>query len=113
MNSWPTKGKYDTIQSMQCDAVSCFDFAKGVAAMFLGFGKKTVYAGKDSHQFHEMREYLKRNNVKYQYKVDGQSGMWSGGGKLRGVQGSIGTGSGRDKLYEIVIKAKDAKRLGL
>ncbi len=89
--------------------------------MILGLGQKTVYKGNDLHQFHEMREYLRRNKIKYQYKVtdknndktSSQRGTWSGGGRVGGIHGSIGVGSSRDKVYEITISKKDAKQLGL
>ena len=69
--------------------------------------KKSIFTGTN------FREFLKKNGVKYKYKVNSQTGRWAGGGSHRGIHGSIGIDSSHDKLYEIFIKAKDAKRLGL
>ena len=75
--------------------------------------KKSIFTGTNLREFNEMREFLKKNGVKYKYKVNSQTGRWAGGGSHRGIHGSIGIDSSHDKLYEIFIKAKDAKRLGL
>ncbi len=81
--------------------------------MITFFNSKTVFMGTSLREFNEMREFLKQNGVKYKYKVNGQSGRWSGGGTHRGIHGSVGMRMEHDKMYEIRIKEKDAKRLGL
>lgn len=75
--------------------------------------KKSVFTGTSLREFNEMREFLKKHGVKYKYKVNHQTGRWTGGGSHRGIHGSIGIDSKHDKMYEIRIKEKDAKRLGL
>lgn len=77
------------------------------------FHAKTVFLGTNLKEFNEMREFLKQHHVKYQYKINSQSGRWIGGGTVRGIQGSIGISPERNKMYEIRIHEKDAKRLGL
>ena len=77
------------------------------------FNSKLIFAGTSMKEFNEMREFLKQNNVKYKYKVNIQTGRWAGGGTHRGIHGSIGINMEHDKMYEIRIKEKDAKRLGL
>ncbi len=77
------------------------------------FNSKLIFAGTSMKEFNEMREFLKQNNVKYKYKVNSQTGRWAGGGTHRGIHGSIGINMEHDKMYEIRIKEKDAKRLGL
>ena len=81
--------------------------------MFTLFNSKLIFAGTSMKEFNEMREFLKQNNVKYKYKVNSQTGRWAGGGTHRGIHGSIGINMEHDKMYEIRIKEKDAKRLGL
>lgn len=77
------------------------------------FNSKTVFSGTNLREFNEMREFLKQHHVKYNYKVNSQSGRWAGGGTVRGIHGSIGINPEHDKMYEIRIHEKDAKRLGL
>ena len=81
--------------------------------MFTLFNSKLIFAGTSMKEFNEMREFLKQNNVKYKYKVNSQTGRWAGGGTHRGIHGSIGINMDHDKMYEIRIKEKDAKRFGL
>ena len=38
--------------------------------MITFFNSKTVFMGTDMRKFNEMREFLKRNGVKYKYKVN-------------------------------------------
>lgn len=77
------------------------------------FNSKSVYCGNSLQEFNEMREYLKQHGVKYKYKVNNQSGRWAGGGTHRGVHGSVGIRADHDAMYEILIRKKDAKQLGL
>lgn len=77
------------------------------------FKSKSVFTGTNLQEFNEMREFLKKKGIKYKYKANNQSGRWTGGGSHRGVHGSVGVQNDRDTIYEILIKAKDAKRLGL
>ena len=81
--------------------------------MITFFNSKTVFMGTDLREFNEMREFLKQNGVKYKYKVNSQSGRWAGCGTHRGIHGSVGIRMEHDKMYEIRIREKDAKRLGL
>ena len=76
------------------------------------FRSKTILKGTDLREFNEMREFLKKHNVKHNYKVNNQSGRWSGGGSADGIFGSLGTRD-LDSNYEIRVRKKDAKRLGL
>ena len=86
---------------------------KGASNMITMFNSKSVFVGTSLQEFNEMREYLKQHGVKYKYKVNSQTGRRAGGGTLRGVHGSIGINMDHDKMYEIFIRTKDAKRLGL
>lgn len=86
---------------------------KGASDMITMFNSKSVFVGTSLQEFNKMREYLKQHDVKYKYKVNSQTGRWAGGGTHRGVHGSIGINMDHDKMYEIFIRTKDAKRLGL
>jgi hypothetical protein len=54
------------------------------------FNKEEVYIGYSIEEFSKVREALKSNGIKYNYKVIDTSVKWMGKGTTRGNFGSIG-----------------------
>lgn len=73
------------------------------------FNKEDVYTGYSIEQLSKVRAVLKRESIKYTYKVNDPSAQWSGPGSSRGNLGSFGMNKNYEKQYIISVKKKDAE----
>lgn len=73
------------------------------------FNKEDVYSGYSMEELAKVRAILKREGIKYTYKVIDPSGQWVGPGTSRGNFGSIGMNKNYEKQYVVSVKKKDAE----
>ena len=73
------------------------------------FNKEDVYIGYSMEELAKVREILKREGIKYTYKVNDSSGQWLGNGTSRGNFGSFGRNKNYEKQYVVSVKKKDAE----
>lgn len=72
----------------------------------LFFNKVDVYIGYSMEELAKV--FLKREGIKYTYKVNDSLGQWLGNGTSRGNFGSFGMNKNYEKQY--VVPANEAKK---
>lgn len=73
------------------------------------FNKEDVYKGFSMEELSKVRDILKREGIKYTYKVIDPSGQWLGTGTKRGNFGSFGMNKNYEKQYVVSVRKKDAE----
>jgi len=74
----------------------------------LFFNKEVVYTGYSMKKLAKVRAVLKREGIKYTYRVNDPSASWFGPGSNRGNVGSFGMNRDYEKQYTVSVKKKDA-----
>lgn len=72
--------------------------------MNMFFNKEEIYAGYSMHDFSKVVDILKREGMKYSYKVVNPSRQ-----KNRVTFGSFGLNSNFENLYVVKVRKKDAE----
>jgi len=67
------------------------------------------YIGHSMEKSSKIRAVLKREGIKYTYKVNDPSAQWLGPGSSRGNVGSFGMNKKLEKQYVIYVKIKDVE----
>lgn len=71
--------------------------------MKMFFNKEEIYAGYSIYDFSKVVDILKREGIKYSYKVVNPSRQ-----RNRGKFGSFGLNSNFENLYVVKVRKKDA-----
>ncbi|HZK28508.1 MAG TPA: hypothetical protein VFD00_13310 [Thermoclostridium sp.] len=74
--------------------------------MFL-FNKMDVYMGYSIEELSKVRDTLKKEGIKYSYKVLNRSGQWSG---RRSRRGTFGINMDYERQYAVYVHRKDFER---
>ena len=77
--------------------------------MFL-FNMESVYIGYSLQELSKVRDILKREGIKYSYKVVNNSGQWSRLGTRRSRFGSFGMNMNYEKQYAVYVHKKDLEK---
>ncbi len=77
--------------------------------MFL-FNKEDVYIGYSLEELSKVRGILKKEGIKYTYKVISRSGEWAGLGSKRGKFGNLGMKMDYEKQYVVSVKKNDYEK---
>ncbi|MEK5443415.1 MULTISPECIES: hypothetical protein [unclassified Fredinandcohnia] len=73
------------------------------------FNLVDVYIGFSMEELLKIRAILKRENIKYTYKIFDPSENWLGPGTIRGNFGSFGMNKNYEKQYIVSVRKKDAE----